>query len=136
MKKMKKDFESEIPCLNIFKCILYFLHDNSAYLDTVLKKNQLWFNQTDVHVCKKSILISNFNVCPLNTINQWTHRVSSANKLNINVICIQEHCYFHPEVKFKHRCWERLSFHLTLGLKKFHMCYHWWCWHVTQFTNL
>ena len=38
----------------------------------------------------------------LNTINQLPELVSSAIELNINVICIQEHRYFHPDIKLKH----------------------------------
>ena len=65
-------------------------------------KNQLRGHQTRLLECKKSTLLSTFNVRTLNTINQLPELVSSAIELNINVICIQEHRYFHSDIKLKY----------------------------------
>lgn len=47
-------------------------------------------------------MISTFNIHTLNTINQLPELVSSAIELNINVIFIQKHCYFHLDVKLQY----------------------------------
>ena len=65
-------------------------------------KNQLRGHKTRLLECKKSTLLSIFNVRTLNTINQLPELVSSVIELNINAIFIEEHRYFHPDVKLKH----------------------------------
>ena len=59
--------------------------------------------QNKLLVCKKSSLIATFNVRTLNSANQLPELVASAMKLNINVICIQEHRFFHDDVNIKHQ---------------------------------
>ena len=59
--------------------------------------------QNKLLVCKKSSLIATFNVRTLNSANQLPELVASAMKLNINVICIQEHRFFHDDVSIKHQ---------------------------------
>ena len=76
----------------------------SAVVPTLAQcsKNQLQGHHTKLLECKKSTFISTFNVRTLNTINQLPELVSSAIELNINVICIQEHRFFHSDIKLKH----------------------------------
>lgn len=59
-------------------------------------------NQLNISCIQKSTLISTFNIHTLNTINQLPELVSSAIELNINVIFIQKHCYFHLDVKLQY----------------------------------
>ena len=59
-------------------------------------------SKTSLQRCKKSTLISTFNVRTLNTINQLPELVSSAIQLKADVICVQEHRFFHSDVKLKY----------------------------------
>ena len=47
-------------------------------------------------------MISTFNVRTLNTINQAPELIASAIEQNIDIICVQEHRFFHPELELKH----------------------------------
>ena len=65
-------------------------------------ENQLRGEQAKFLTCEKPTLISTFNDHTLNPINQMSELVLSAIELNINVICIQKHRYFHSDVELKH----------------------------------
>ena len=52
-------------------------------------------NKTNLLKCKRLTNISTFNVRTLNSITQIAELVSSAISINIDVICIQEHRYYH-----------------------------------------
>ena len=58
--------------------------------------------KTSLQRCKKPTLISTFNVRTLNTPNQLPELVSSAIQLKADVICVQEHRFFHSDVKLKY----------------------------------
>ena len=58
--------------------------------------------KTSLLKCKRIKTISTFNVRTLNTINQLPELVSSAISLNIDIICIQEHRFYHADVDLKY----------------------------------
>ena len=62
-------------------------------------KNQL---QNSLLKCKSQVIVSSFNVRTLNTLNQLPELVSSAIKFNIDVICVQEHRFFHDNLELKY----------------------------------
>ena len=46
--------------------------------------------------------LTTFGVKTLNTVNQFLELTVSATKHNVNIICIQEHRYYHREIEIKY----------------------------------
>ena len=51
---------------------------------------------------KKIVNIATFNIRILNTQNQLLEITSSAVDYNIDIICVQEHEYYHSELELKY----------------------------------
>ncbi len=49
------------------------------------------------YICKQTIQIATFTVRTLNRIGQLSELTASAAEHKIDIICIQEHRYTHPE---------------------------------------
>ena len=65
-------------------------------------KNLLQRQELQLLKPKKEILISTFNVQTLNHPHKAPELVHSAIQNNIDVICIQEHRFHHPDLELKH----------------------------------
>ena len=57
--------------------------------------------------CRKSIKISTFNVRSLNSLHQTGELIASAEEFHIDVICIQEHRFFHDDITLKYHDLEK-----------------------------
>ena len=57
--------------------------------------------------CKRATQISTFNVRTLQSKKQTFELIASAQKHNIDIICVQEHRYYHPDLKLKYHKLEK-----------------------------
>jgi len=94
-----------------------------AQCSTNQLRGQLQFQQQ----CKKRTLISTFNVCILNTLKQLPELVFSAIKLNIEVICVKEHRFNHPDIKLKYHDIGK-DFYLSIRMEELcQLLCNYWC---------
>jgi exonuclease III len=70
-------------------------------LATVFEKSATEPNQRLLK-CKRTITISTFNVRTLSKISQISELVASAATYNIDIICIQEHRFFHQDIDLEY----------------------------------
>ena len=76
---------------------------------------------------------------------QWSYAKPYKSDVRTCLIChrTEYQCHLHSETSLLSLwCWtktswfrERLDLYLSPFLEKFHRCYHWRCWHVTQSTS-
>ena len=59
-------------------------------------------NDNSLLKCKRNTLVSTFNVRTLTSLSQMSELAASAAKWNIDIICIQEHRFYHEEIELKH----------------------------------
>ena len=66
-------------------------------LASVFEKSATELKQSKLLKCKQTLQIATFNVRTLNRIGQLPELIASAKEHKIDIICIQEHRYTHPE---------------------------------------
>ena len=76
-------------------------------------KNKLRSQETPLLKPKTNFVISTFNVLSLSKLNQVSELVYSALQNDIDIICIQEHRFYHPDLDLKYndvgRGWTLIS---------------------------
>lgn len=52
--------------------------------------------------CKRSTRVSTFNVRTLNSLSRISELAASAEALKIDIICVQEHRFYHDDIELKY----------------------------------
>ena len=89
-------------------------------------------NDNSLLKCKRNTLVSTFNVRTLTSLSQVSELAASAAKWNIDIICIQEHRFYHEDMDLTPQIVKRVDIHISFGLEKFHEFNNWWCWDATK----
>ena len=59
-------------------------------------------NNTKLLRCKRNILVSTFNVRTLNSLKQMSELAASAERMDIDIICVQEHRFYHDDTQLQY----------------------------------
>ena len=74
----------------------------TAFEKSATQPNNNNDNNSKLLKCKRNIRISTFNVRTLGSLKQMSELIAAAEKLDICIICVQEHRIYHEEMEVKY----------------------------------